>query len=402
MAVVRGVVPEVQVVGIAAPFLKIVHERRVDRPVARRQRLGEAALVGAQARHDIVPRPRKTRRRARIAVDQRFDEEVGVNLLDFLRHAIHEPQHRTGLRAFLLVNGTALRARAEVAPIVLRHPRHVDRHGVFAYALIRLDVRQHVGHHEPQDIRIGQAQLGTSVTPGAIHLAEVFGVLLKPFGAGQQPVERMGAAQVADKSQRATAMPRLHAVALSVHATAHGKVRMVAHIHPGGIAEDKRGRLRVVQASRHGKHVAPGHDLVPAGEPPHAAVGLQKFVDAVQDAALVRTHDKQMRRHGQQAETFVTQFARRGCAGGKRGRVARHAQNHGARRKRLGIVDHRQSNRRHLLDIAHQLLGGVAFGRRSVAPDHHRRRSLLSAAGEGKVSRRLSRQGPRTYRRKDG
>ena len=361
---IRRVIPHVQLVGNGRPALDVLDELLILGEGARVQRHGEIALDGAQPRHYVVPGLQRLGRMARILVGQRLDPDIGEFPLDRFGYLVDEVDHRARGRTFALVDRAAVRAFAPSAPIVLAD---AEQFGLRILA----DPRQHAFGHDPQHVRVGQAQLGVLRGPLAVPQAVILRVFGKELAGRQQRIERVDE-QIAAKTDLA-AVPLLQIGPIAVDFAPRGEVA-VEHAPPERLAHGKGGDLRLVEL-RDRPGFEPRDDAVMFGIPAAASVFLEQLVHAVQRAADRAAEDQQVRGAGHQAKAVVAQLARLGRCAEHLFRVPRDAQQDGLRRQRLVIGGDRHFGAGHLPHESLQLLGSVALRRRRVGRANDRKRA---------------------------
>ena len=367
-AEVRHVVPHVETIRLAVPVLHVLEEAHVLRMRTRGERTREVAFDRAEAGNHVVAQLRLFRRMARVLVGERLDDLVRELLLHRLGDRVHEPHHRAGVRALLVVHGLARRALAPVAPVVLAH-------AVELRARILADPREHVRGHETQHVGIREAELRALLQALALHHAVVLGMRVEVLLRRQEPLERVAVAEAAAEAPRVAAVARLLSVRAAVHAVARGEVALEV-VPPVDVAAEERGRLRVVEVVGHGEGVARGHDGVPRGVPAAAAVALQQLVHAVEHAAHVRAYHVQMRRPRHDPKTVVatgTTGILPVALGQRASRPLSDPPQHDRLRRQWPLIRHdRQTHAREALREVAQLLGRVLHRRRCVRSAHDR------------------------------
>ena len=357
VAVVRGIVPDVKMLRELAPRLEIVHELGIPHARAIRDRMGAPAFDRTEARHDIVPRARDLRRRARVLVDERLHEDVRTLLLDLRRDGVHEPQQRSRMRAFLFVHGRALGAAAIYLVVVLADADH-------ARVWIGGQPVEHVGHHDLQHVRIGEARLRLVAAPApAVHLAEVLGMRLEPHVRRDEALERMGDPRALRIAVGAAAeFHRDGGIRVVVVPEPHRKPGIARDVAPRGGTHGERGDLGVVEIGRHGERFALRHDFACGRVPSAPAEALEQFVHAVQDASHVRAEDQDAFPLHDDPEAIGAETGHVEVLAKKLLRETRVAEENRLLRQRLRVGAPGKPHARDQFHVVTQFLAGVLHG----------------------------------------
>ena len=349
---VGGVVPDVELVRDGGPAFDVLHELHVLGVWAHVQRQREVALDAAQTGDHVAARAQCLGRGAGVLVGESLDPGVRELLLDRLGNLVHEVDQGPGRRTLTLVDGPALRAGAVAAPVILADAEQLR---------IRVlpDPVQHTFGHDPDHVRVRQAQLGVVRLPLAADLAVVLRVRGKELVWGHEPEEGVDEQPAAETYLTAVFLGELHPVPVGL--AAGGKVALEHH-PPERLAHDERGRLRLVQC-RHGPTRLPRNDAAEGGVPTAAPVPFEQFVDPVKRTAYAAADDQEVLTARAQGETVVTQRRHIRCLTKHSLRVPSPSE-----KDRLGgqgpIIRHdRQLGARHLFGESLQFLGSIDLRR---------------------------------------
>ena len=210
----------------------------------------------------------------------------------------------------------------------------------------------------------------------------------------KERVERVARAESAAEEVRRAAvlLPGLAArdVAVAVETQMRGECNVPyvrrtvrADVPPRGRAHRERRALRIVEIRRNGEPLALRHDGAPAREPPHAAVGLEQLIHAIQHPALP-ANDIEIPTLNLDAERIL--LVGRGLWTRRHGgsRTPRPTaiipQIHRLPRRNIApLANNRQLYPGHPAHVVAQLLGGVPHRRPGRRLNHDGVLRLLSA-----------------------
>ncbi len=224
-----------------------------------------------------------------------------------IRYLIDKPQQAPGIAAFLGVHLGAFRALAGLAPIVLGN----GKNGGFR---VLLDFLAQPFGHNPQHIRVGQAQLRihdvhaavhifavAAVEPLTVHHREVFGMLIKKLKDWHKMIECMDKSLVQDGA----AVLLVQLITAAIHPLGRELVVVVAYV-PKYLTVLKGRDHRLVHFPD--RQVRPlRHVLHRIREEPAPQHVLQKGVRRMQHRPVVLAQDEQPVPHRLQDVSVVLQ-----------------------------------------------------------------------------------------------
>ena len=127
MRKIGGIVPNINAVTNAIPFLQILYVCAITRASTTLKRMGEASLKGAQTNDNVGERLCDFWHVSRVAVSQGFNGNLGVIVLDILCHSVDHAQKCAHVTALKRIDCGTFFTFAVVFVIILRDGNQADR-----------------------------------------------------------------------------------------------------------------------------------------------------------------------------------------------------------------------------------------------------------------------------------